>query len=102
MALSASGVVYTWGKGDYHRLGHGTDEHVRIPMKVAALNGKKVIGIAVGTFSNCSRNLETDFSTREPLGPTPLFYLAHPGIFISHKLQIYHIIYGIRINLTRF
>ena len=37
------------GKGDYHRLGHGSDEHVRRPKKVAALQGKKVICIATGT-----------------------------------------------------
>ena len=39
------------GKGDYHRLGHGTDDHVRRPRKVAALQGKKVICIATGKNS---------------------------------------------------
>lgn len=48
VALSMSGSVYTWGKGDYHRLGHGTDDHVRRPRKVTALQGKKVISIATG------------------------------------------------------
>ena len=48
MALSRSGCVYTWGKGDYHRLGHGTDDHIRRPRKVTALQGKKVISIATG------------------------------------------------------
>ena len=48
VALSSSGIVYTWGKGDYHRLGHGTDDHIRKPMKVTALQGKKVISIATG------------------------------------------------------
>jgi hypothetical protein len=33
VALSNNGSVYTWGKGDYHRLGHGVDEHVRRPKK---------------------------------------------------------------------
>ncbi len=42
VALTAGGTVYTWGKGDYHRLGHGVDEHVRRPKKVATLQGKKV------------------------------------------------------------
>uniref|UniRef100_L7LWK3 HECT-type E3 ubiquitin transferase n=1 Tax=Rhipicephalus pulchellus TaxID=72859 RepID=L7LWK3_RHIPC len=50
VALTASGSVYTWGKGDYHRLGHGTDDHVRRPKRVAALQGKKVICIAVGSL----------------------------------------------------
>ncbi|XP_046386640.1 E3 ubiquitin-protein ligase HERC2 isoform X3 [Ischnura elegans] len=50
VALTRSGSVYTWGKGDYHRLGHGTDDHVRRPRKVAALQGKKVISIATGSL----------------------------------------------------
>ncbi|KAG8235149.1 hypothetical protein J437_LFUL015189 [Ladona fulva] len=50
VALTRSGSVYTWGKGDYHRLGHGTDDHVRRPRKVAALQGKKVICIATGSL----------------------------------------------------
>ncbi|XP_077983839.1 E3 ubiquitin-protein ligase HERC2-like [Glandiceps talaboti] len=50
VALTKSGAVYTWGKGDYHRLGHGTDDHVRRPRKVAALQGKKCIQIATGSL----------------------------------------------------
>ncbi|CAL1297267.1 unnamed protein product [Larinioides sclopetarius] len=50
VALTKSGSVYTWGKGDYHRLGHGTDDHVRRPRKVSSLHNKKVISIAVGSL----------------------------------------------------
>ncbi|KAJ8962033.1 hypothetical protein NQ314_005815 [Rhamnusium bicolor] len=50
VALTRSGSVYTWGKGDYHRLGHGTGDHVRRPKKVAALQGKKIINIATGSL----------------------------------------------------
>ena len=32
------------------RLGHGNDDHVRRPKKVAALQGKKVISIATGSL----------------------------------------------------
>ncbi|CAG9815802.1 unnamed protein product [Phaedon cochleariae] len=49
VALTRSGSVYTWGKGDYHRLGHGTGDHVRRPKKVAALQGK-IISIATGSL----------------------------------------------------
>lgn len=38
------------GKGDYHRLGHGTEEHVRHPRKIAALQGKKIVRIATGSL----------------------------------------------------
>ena len=50
VALSSSGAVYTWGKGDYHRLGHGVDEHVRRPKKVSSLQGKKVVCISTGAL----------------------------------------------------
>ncbi|CAH1776574.1 unnamed protein product, partial [Owenia fusiformis] len=49
-ALTKAGEVYTWGKGDYHRLGHGTDEHVRRPRKVSGLQGKKVVSISCGSL----------------------------------------------------
>ncbi len=50
VALTRSGAVYTWGKGDYHRLGHGNTDHVRRPKKVAALQGKKIVSIATGSL----------------------------------------------------
>ncbi|XP_048243824.1 E3 ubiquitin-protein ligase HERC2-like isoform X1 [Haliotis rufescens] len=50
VALTKSGAVYTWGKGDYHRLGHGTDDHVRRPRRVSALQGKKIIDVACGSL----------------------------------------------------
>ncbi|MEE6507644.1 hypothetical protein FKM82_027611 [Ascaphus truei] len=50
VALTKSGAVYTWGKGDYHRLGHGSDDHVRRPRQVQGLQGKKVIAIAIGSL----------------------------------------------------
>uniref|UniRef100_A0A8C4NJF8 HECT-type E3 ubiquitin transferase n=1 Tax=Eptatretus burgeri TaxID=7764 RepID=A0A8C4NJF8_EPTBU len=50
VALSKSGAVFTWGKGDYHRLGHGSDDHVRRPRQVQALQGRKVIAIATGSL----------------------------------------------------
>ncbi|XP_053688822.1 probable E3 ubiquitin-protein ligase HERC2 isoform X2 [Sabethes cyaneus] len=50
VALTRSGSIYTWGKGDYHRLGHGNTDHVRRPKKVAALQGKKIISIATGSL----------------------------------------------------
>ena len=38
------------GKGDYHRLGHGTDDHVRRPRRVSALQGKKIVDVACGSL----------------------------------------------------
>ena len=50
LALSRSGLVWTWGKGDYFRLGHGADQHVRKPTVVECLRGKKIIHVAVGAL----------------------------------------------------
>lgn len=50
LALTKSGEVWTWGKGDYYRLGHGSDQHVRKPAPVHGLRGKKVIHVAVGAL----------------------------------------------------
>ena len=33
--LNLDVMIVFRGKGDYHRLGHGTDEHVRKPKKVS-------------------------------------------------------------------
>lgn len=34
------GQVYTWGKGDGYRLGHGNLETMKIPKLVEAFQGK--------------------------------------------------------------
>ena len=46
--LCDNGTVYTWGKGDHHRLGHGSEEHSPHPRVVEALLGKRVTDVAVG------------------------------------------------------
>ena len=38
------------GKGDYFRLGHGTDAHVRKPQLVESLKGKKIVHVSVGAL----------------------------------------------------
>lgn len=45
LALSNSGDVYTWGKGDNYRLGHPSEEHVRFPKLVQAMKGMTEFGI---------------------------------------------------------
>lgn len=43
LALTKDGQVYTWGKGDNQRLGHGTDEHVRYPKVLDSLQGERTL-----------------------------------------------------------
>ncbi|XP_060835591.1 E3 ubiquitin-protein ligase HERC2 isoform X3 [Rhopalosiphum padi] len=50
VALSANGTLYTWGKGDYFRLGHGFSDHVRKPKPVSGLQGKKIVQFSTGSL----------------------------------------------------
>jgi E3 ubiquitin-protein ligase HERC2 len=50
LVLTKYGEVWTWGKGDYFRLGHGNDHHVRWPSLVVGLRGKKIVHVAVGAL----------------------------------------------------
>jgi E3 ubiquitin-protein ligase HERC2 len=49
LALTKTGSVYSWGKGDTHRLGHASEEHVRFPKLIEALQGEV---LAVIHFKN--------------------------------------------------
>ena len=46
-------VVLDRGKGDYHRLGHGTDSHQRRPKLIEALKGKVVTDVTTGSLHCC-------------------------------------------------
>jgi E3 ubiquitin-protein ligase HERC2 len=48
-AVTASGELYTWGRGNYGRLGHGGSEDHCMPNLVTALKGHKVIDVALGS-----------------------------------------------------
>lgn len=50
LALTKAGEIWTWGKGDYFRLGHGSDQHLRKPTPIHTMRGKKVIHVAVGAL----------------------------------------------------
>jgi E3 ubiquitin-protein ligase HERC2 len=50
IALTKTGEVLTWGKGDYFRLGHNSDKHVRKPTVVEALRAKKIVHVASGAL----------------------------------------------------
>ena len=43
-------TLFSRGKGDNYRLGHGTEEHVRLPKQIDRFNGKKVKDISVGSM----------------------------------------------------
>jgi len=48
-ALTAAGELYTWGRGNYGRLGLGGSEDQTVPSLVAGLKGHRVTDMACGS-----------------------------------------------------
>ena len=48
-AVSASGELYTWGRGNYGRLGHGNSDDQSTPIAIAALKGVRIVDVACGS-----------------------------------------------------
>ena len=62
LALTRDGRVWTWGKGDYCRLGHGTEAHVRKPQPVEGLQVSSVLEVRFEARLDFALNASADIN----------------------------------------
>lgn len=48
-AITSDGCLYTWGRGNYGRLGHGKSNDCFVPTVVAGLKGVHVTKVSCGS-----------------------------------------------------
>jgi len=48
LAITADGAVWSWGDGDYGKLGHGDQQRQLLPKKVEAFADQRVVAVSAG------------------------------------------------------
>lgn len=55
-AVTAQGVVYTWGSGEFGRLGYTDVRRQTIPRQISDLKGQRIVKIALGYYHAAAIN----------------------------------------------
>lgn len=48
--------MYSWGRGEFGRLGHGDEEPRKVPHLIEAFVGKNIKEVAAGGYHNLAMN----------------------------------------------
>nr|XP_037866122.1 E3 ubiquitin-protein ligase HERC2-like isoform X1 [Chlorocebus sabaeus] len=97
IALTKDGQVYSWGKGDNQRLGHGPEVHVRYPKLLEGLRGKKVTDVAAGSTHCLALTEDSEVHSWRSNGQCQHFDTLHvtkpgpaalPGLDTKHTVGI--------------
>ena len=51
-AVSAAGALFTWGSGQFGRLGHGEKANYLAPRRVEALQAERGVAVSAGAWHN--------------------------------------------------
>mmetsp|Transcript_35801 Transcript_35801/g.55083 ORF Transcript_35801/g.55083 Transcript_35801/m.55083 type:complete len:595 (+) Transcript_35801:211-1995(+) len=63
VVLTTDGEVYTWGRGDDGRLGHGDNGWKYVPRKAQELNGKVIVQVTCGSYHTAAVAANGDLYT---------------------------------------
>lgn len=97
-AVSESGVLYTWGRGQNGRLGHGSTESEPQPKPVEALAGQHVVHVACGDFHTACVTLNPTHVYTWGLGLSGR--LGHGDEADCHLPTIVEVLSGMHVTCT--